>query len=125
MNVVAQPAPCALSPRDKKAQARVVGDDLVQHYGKRKFYTVDQVKESNSRRGINLDVACWSHAMFNSHDDFDRLHSGVPEGCDYAEMKSQMLRAVSTDDSASWFDWDLPWLEFPDLDFSLFDFLNL
>ena len=40
-------------------------------------------------------------------------------------MKSEMLRAVATDHSAAWFDWDLSWLEFPDLDFSLFDFFDL
>ena len=125
MSAVPLPAPCAMSPRDKNAQARLVGDDLVQHYGKRKFYTVEQVKEANRRKGISLDVACWSHAMFNRHEDFDQLHSHVPEGCDYAAMKSEMLRAVATEDSDSWFDWDLSWLEFPDLDISLFDFLDL
>lgn len=125
MSAAAQPVPCAISPQDKQAQALAVGDDLVRHHGKRKFYTVEQVKESNRRRNIDIDVACWSHAMFNSHEDFDRLHSGVAEGCDYAAMKSEMLRAVATDHSATWFDWDLSWLEFPDLDFSLFDFFDL
>lgn len=125
MSSATQPAPCAMSPRDKKTQARLVGDDLVQHYGQRKFYTVEQVKEANRRKRIDIDVACWSHAMFNRHEDFDQLHAHVAEGCDYATMKSGMLRAVSTDESGSWFDWDLSWLEFPDLDFSLFDFLDL
>jgi hypothetical protein len=125
MNAVVQPAPCAMSPRDKKAQAKAVGEDLVRHYGKQKFYTVQQVRESNRRKNIDIDVACWSHAMFNSHSDFDRLHAASGESCDYAEMKSQMLHAVATEDSGSWFDWDLSWLEFPDLDLSIFDFFDL
>ncbi len=125
MSTVVQQAPCAISPLDKKAQARLVGDDLLQHYGERKFYTVEQVKEANRRKRIDIDVACWSHAMFNLHEDFDQLHAHVPEGCDYAAMKSEMLRAVATDDSGSWFDWNLSWLEFPHLDISLFDFLDL
>ena len=125
MSAVARPDPCAMSPRDKKAQAQAVGQDLVRHYGKRKFYTVEQVKESNRRREINIDVACWSHAMFNSHEDFDHLHSAVAEGCDFASMKAQMLRAVATEESSGWFDWDLSWLEFQDLNFSLFDSLDL
>jgi hypothetical protein len=125
MNSVVQPAPCAISPSNKRAQGRKVGEDLVRHYGKRKFYTVEQVKESNRRNGINIDVACWSHAMFNSHSDFDRFHAAAGEACDYVGMKAQMLRAVATEDSGSWFDWDLSWLEFPDLDFSLFDFFDL
>lgn len=125
MNTIAQPAPCAISPKDKKAQAQAVGEDLVRHYGKRKFYTVEQVRESNRRRKVDIDVACWSHAMFNSHEEFDRLHSGIAEGCNYAAMKSDMLRAVATNGSGGWFNWDMSWLDFPDLDFSLFNFLDL
>lgn len=52
MSQVVQPAPCAISPKDKKAQAKRVGDDLVRHHGKRKFYTVDQVRDANRRNGI-------------------------------------------------------------------------
>ena len=116
--------PCATSPRDKKEQAKRVGDDLVRHHGKRKFYTVDQVREANRRTGVALDAACWSHAMFNSREDFDRLHAAAGEACDYAAMKAQMLRAVASEPSAGWFDWDLSWLDFPDLDFSIFDFFD-
>lgn len=125
MSSVAQPVPCAISPVDKKAQAKRVGDDLVRHYGKRKFYTVEQVREANRRKAIGIDVACWSHAMFNSHSDFDRLHEAAGDACDYVAMKSQMLRAVATAESGTWFDWDLSWLEFPDLDISIFDFFDL
>ncbi|NIK44719.1 hypothetical protein FHY10_003055 [Xanthomonas arboricola] len=63
--------------------------------------------------------------MFNSHEEFDRLHSGIAEGCNYAAMKSDMLRAVATNGSGGWFNWDMSWLDFPYLDFSLFDFLDL
>ena len=125
MSAVAQPAPCAISPTDKKAQAKRVGDDLVRHYGKRKFYTVEQVREANRRKAIGIDVACWSHAMFNSHSDFDQLHAAAGDACDYFAMKSQMLRAVATEESGNWFDWDLSWLDFPDLDISIFDFFDL
>ena len=125
MDAVAQPAPCVISPADKKAQAKRVGDDLVRHYGKRKFYTVEQVREANRRKAIGIDVACWSHAMFNSHSDFDQFHAAAGDACDYVAMKSQMLRAVATEESGSWFDGDLSWLEFPDLDISIFDFFDL
>jgi len=39
-------------------------------------------------------------------------------------MKSDMLSSVSNVTDSSWFDLDLSWLEFPDIDFSLFDFLD-
>ena len=121
---IIQAAPCAMSPRDKKAQAKRVGDDLVQHHGKRKFYSVEQVRAANQRCGIPLDVACWSHAMFNTHHDFDRMHSAAGEACDYLAMKREMLESLSIGTPSSWFDFDLSWLEFPDIDWSSFDFFD-
>lgn len=121
MNIPAV-VPCAISPADKRSQAKRVGDELVRKHGKRKFYTVQQVKDANQRAGVNFDAACWSHAMFNTHAEFDRMHSDLGGSCDYAAMKAQMLEAVAADTSSStWFDWDLSWLEYPDIDFSIFD----
>jgi hypothetical protein len=40
-------------------------------------------------------------------------------------MKAEMLSSVSDATDTSWFDFDLSWLEFPDIDFSLFDFLDV
>ncbi|WP_303746812.1 DUF6559 family protein [Stenotrophomonas pigmentata] len=117
-------APCAIAPEDKRRQAQLVGDDLLRHYGKRNFYSVQQVRDANRRNKIDLDLACWSHALFNTHSDFDQLHAASGEACDYAAMKAEMLRSMATDSSASWFDFDLSWLEFPDLDISLFDFFD-
>ncbi|HEX7992081.1 MAG TPA: hypothetical protein VF513_18170 [Stenotrophomonas sp.] len=117
-------APCAIAPEDKRRQAQLVGDDLLHHYGKRNFYSVQQVRDANRRNKIDLDLACWSHALFNTHSDFDQLHAASGEACDYPAMKAEMLRSMATDSSASWFDFDLSWLEFPDLDISLFDFFD-
>lgn len=119
-----QAAPCAISPRDKQAQAKRVGDDLVQHHGKRKFYSVEQVRAANLRCNIPLDVACWSHALFNAHYDFDRIHHAAGEACDYLAMKKEMLGSLSIGKPTTWFDFDLSWLEFPDIDWSIFDFFD-
>ena len=85
---------------------------------------MQQVRDANRRSKINIDLECWSHALFNTHSDFDQLHAASGEACDYAAMKAEMLRSMATDSSASWFDFDLSWLEFPDLDISLFDFFD-
>lgn len=124
MNQIVQSAPCAISPVDKQRQAKVVGDDLVRHHGKRKFYSVSQVKAANERCSIQPDYACWSHALFNTHFDFDRIHAQLGETCDYLSMKRAMLESVSISDASSWFDFDLSWLDFPDIDWSIFDFLD-
>ncbi len=124
------PPPCAIRPLQARRQIQAVGDDLVRHHGKRRFYTVEQVRAANRRQGIGLDVGCWSHAFFNSHADFDRLHAGQGAACDYAGMKSELAEALTSADASppsSWldFDWDLSWLELPDLDWSIFDFFDL
>jgi hypothetical protein len=118
---------CRISPADRRAQTRLVGNDLLKNYGRKQYYSVQEVKQSNLRQKIDLDFACWSHAMFNSHTDFDNYHALIGEACDYVAMKSEMLSSVSTSsNAAAWFDFDfdLSWLEFPDIDLSLFDFLD-
>lgn len=116
---------CAISPADRRRQVQVVGNDLVRHHGKKPYYSVRQVKDANRRQKIDLDVACWSHATFNTHQDFDDYHRSIGESCDYAAMKSEMLSSVSTATDASWFDVDLSWLEFPDIDWSIFDLFDV
>ena len=124
MNNMTPKAPCAISPADKRRQAKLVGDDLLSHHGKRKFYSVNQVRDANRRCNIQPDYVCWSHALFNTHFDFDRLHDDLGEACDYVSMKKEMLESLSASDVSGWFDFDLSWLEFPDIDLSIFDFFD-
>ncbi|PUE06719.1 hypothetical protein B9Z51_12270 [Limnohabitans sp. T6-5] len=115
---------CAISPADRRQQVRKIGNDLLQNYGKKQYYTIEEVKAANHRNKVDFDFVCWSYAAFNSHKDFDDYHRSVGESCDYVSMKSDMLSSVSNVTDTSWFDFDLSWLEFPDIDFSLFDFLD-
>jgi hypothetical protein len=120
---------CAMAPADRRKQIQAVGNDLVKHHGKKKFYTVDEVKAANRRQRIDYDVGCWSHAFFNTHADFDAYHAELGEPCDYAEMKRELLTSVMTNPEPSsvfdlGFDFDLSWLELPDIDWSIFDFLD-
>lgn len=116
---------CAIPPADRRQQARRVGNDLVKHYGKKPYYTLLEVRNANRRQGIDIDVVCWSYALFTAHSDFDSYHRSLGETCDYAAIKGEMLAAVGGAGSdASVFDLDLSWLEFPDLDWSLFDVLD-
>lgn len=124
------PPRCGARPLQARRQIQKVGDDLVRHHGKQRFYSVRQVREANQRQGIDFDLGCWSHAFFNSHADFDQLHAGAVASCDYAGMKAELTAALSAGGGgadSSWFDvdWDLSWLELPDLDWPLFDFFDL
>lgn len=117
-------AACSIAPADMRKQVRMVGNDLLKNFGKRYQYSVHQVREANKRQGVGVDVACWSHAFFNSHSEFDRYHQTLGETCDYGAMKRELLESVSIHHEASWFDVDLSWLELPDIDLSIFDFLD-
>jgi len=105
---------CAISPADKRALATLVGDDLLRHYGKQPYYTVDEVSEARRRQGVDLDLGCWAHALFNSPADFARQHRELGEACDYVSMHRAMLEALSEPGSAgaeagSWL--DLSWVD--------------
>jgi hypothetical protein len=116
--------PCSIKPIDKKKQITTVGNDLVSHYGKKKFYSIEEVKDANKRQGVIPDFACLPHAFFNSHQDFDQYHSSIGEDCDYATMKADVIQSISkstSDISLFNFNFDMSWLEFPDIDLSLFD----
>jgi len=118
---------CAIKPEDRKKQVRLVGKDLIKNYGKKSFYTVQEVKNANRRQGINYDVACWSHAFFNSHSDFDEYHRRIGESCDYIGMKQAMAESISSSAGAdSWFDFnfDLSWMELPSVEWSVFDLFD-
>lgn len=116
---------CAIAPQDRRDQVRRVGDDLVRHHGKKDFYSVQEVKDANHRCKISPDFSCWSHATFNTHSDFDTYHQSIGEQCDYGAMKLEMLSSVSNDPDTSLFDIDLSWLEFPNVDWSIFDFFDI
>lgn len=116
---------CSISPADRRHQTRIVGTDLLQNYGRKQFYSVEEVKAANRRQNVSADFGCWSHATFNSHSDFDAYHQSIGESCDYISMKGEMLSSVSTATDSSWFDIDLSWLEFPEIDLSIFDFFDL
>lgn len=116
---------CAISPANRQDQVKRVGDDLVKHHGKKYFYSVEEVKASNKRCNISPDFGCWSHATFNTHADFDSYHQSIGEQCDYVSMKAEMLSSVSISGDTSLFDIELSWLEFPDIDWSVFDFMDI
>ncbi len=116
---------CAITPADKRRQAKLVGEDLVKNYGKKRYYTPLEIRNANRHGGIPIDVVCWSYAIYASMVDFDAHHQKLGETCDYAAMKTEMLSSIGGNvDVASVTDTDLSWLEVPSVDWSLFDFLD-
>lgn len=118
------PASCATPPKDKKAYAEAVGRQLVKEYGKKKFYSVSEVQNA-AKTLKSVDWVCWGMCLYVSPSEFKEYHESIGEVCNYSEMKSEMATAVTGVTSDSWFDADLSWLEWPEIDvshvFKIFD----
>lgn len=117
---------CALPPADKKAYGKSVGEELVKTFGKKKYYSPEQVKKASSQTKYDIDWHCWAMCLYTSPSDFDAYHRSIGGSCNYADMKSEMTSALTDGASDSWFDIDLSWLEWPDFDLSsVFDFIDI
>ena len=113
---------CHLAPRDKKALIGAVGEELVRRHGKRKYYRPAQVRAATEARGYPIDYVCWAHSIFLTPEDFTAVHEAAGEVCVQAAMKAEVLTDLAAGGSFSFFDLDLSWLEWPDIDLSgLFD----
>jgi hypothetical protein len=114
-----------LRATDKKAYVKSVGEILVKEHGKKKFYTPKQVKKASSNSKYDIDLVCWAMCLYSSPSDFKTYHESIGETCDYAAMKSEMTAVLTDGASDDWFDIDLSWLEWPEIDLSsIFDFLD-
>lgn len=104
-----------------------VGNDLLKKHGKKRFYTPAQVQSSCKDLNIAIDWHCWAMCFFTDRSAFELFHESIGENCDYTSMKSSMVSAITDGASDSWtdFDFDLSWIELPDIDFSdFFDFFD-
>jgi len=115
----------SLAPEDMRDFGRAIGHDLLEHHGKQDYYTVDQVNSSAKRQGYAPDWSCWAMSGFVEPAEFIAYHADIGETCDLPSMKSQLVEAITDGASSSWFDADLSWLDWPDIDPSvIFDFLD-
>jgi hypothetical protein len=117
---------CAISPVDKRAYGKAVGDELLRLHGKKRYYSVRQTRSASDGLGFPVDWSCWAMSLYTSPGEFARHHAALGETCDYAGMKAEMFSAMTDGASRSWFSFDMSWLEWPDIDFSsIFDFFDV
>jgi len=109
---------CAINTPEKQALGKTVGDDLLQHHGKKRYYRTEEVREAVKRSYYPMDWSCWAYCLFTSPEDFSRYHESIGEPCDYGKMKAEMVSAMTDGASTSWFDAHMSWLEWPDVDLS-------
>jgi len=86
---------CALAPTEKKVLTEKVGEALVRKNGKKKTYTVDEVKAAARGANIPFDWDCWALSLYCDRGDFDAYHRSIGEICNFDFMHGKMLEAVS------------------------------
>lgn len=113
---------CTPAPVNKKEYITDIGKILVKDYGKKKYYQPKEVKKAHrkSRWHDGVDFSCWGMSTFTSHADFDNYHQQTGEVCDYAEMKTEMLKGLSLTTGSeifesSDFNIDASWLDFGEI----------
>ncbi|MFA9480372.1 hypothetical protein ACERK3_19040 [Phycisphaerales bacterium AB-hyl4] len=115
-----------MQPADKKALISDVGEKLVRRHGKQKHYKPAQVRRAALDAGYIVDVHCWAYCFFCSAADFLTWHQARGETCDYAAMKVELARDLAGETGSFWFDVDLSWLDWPDVDLSsIFDWFDV
>jgi hypothetical protein len=109
---------CALPVKDKKKLGAKVGNTLVKDYGKKKYYSVSEIKDAMKKNSYSIDYYCWGYSLYLPPDVFHEHHEKIGQVCDYESMRSEMVSAITDGSSGSWFDVDLSWFEWPDFDIS-------
>jgi uncharacterized protein DUF6559 len=69
---------------------RKLGPSLVKRYGRERYYTVNQVRVTVEKLGLNTDYICYAFADFCSREDFDAHHASTGEACDWAAMREEL-----------------------------------
>ena len=116
----------ALSPSEKKAYGKEVGEILVRDYGRKQYYSSTQVNTASRKSSRDIDWHCWAMCLYTSPTEFKSYHDSIGEICDYSAMKSEMTSALTDGASDNWFDFELSWLEWPDIELpSIFDFFDV
>ena len=88
--------PCHVSPPDKKKFLSDVGQNLVEHHGKKKYYSQKEVQDSCRHRNYrDVDWHCWAFCIYTSPETFEDIHRESGESCNYTEMKSEALSDLS------------------------------
>lgn len=88
---------CALTSADKRLVARRVGRDLIKHYGKKRCYTIPEVRKAAQRQELSIDWYCWAYALYTDPVAFDAYHRQIGESCEYVAMHQSMMEVVGGD----------------------------
>lgn len=73
-----------------RSYVRRLGPQLVRRFGKRRFYTPQQVRTAVRGGGFSEDDICYAYSMFCSLEDFNAYHAEAGEPGNYDEMRAEV-----------------------------------
>jgi hypothetical protein len=86
--------------RKIKKYAKNLPQDLKENYAYQKHYSKEQVDASLKRKrlvgggGVAVTDNCYAYAMFCSPEEFNDIHEGTGETCDYESMRSDVSDTI-------------------------------
>lgn len=75
-----------------RSYVRRLGPELVRRFGKRRYYTPEQVRKAVRGGRFNEDDICYAYSMFCSREDYDSFHAELGETGDYDAMRGEVGR---------------------------------
>ena len=75
-----------------RSYRRKLGPALLRRYGRQRHYSVNQVRVTAEKLGLNLDYVCYGIAGFCGEQAFNEYHVGIGEACNYEHMREEVAR---------------------------------
>ena len=121
------PMPTLLeAPVDKRAFGKAIGDELLRVHGKQRFYSLRDIRAAARAKGFPPGLDPWAFALFASPESYQTYRASTRDARPYDELKEAMFDVMTEGASHDWFNIDMSWLEWPDIDlsgiFCFFDF---
>ena len=76
-----------------RSYVRRLGPELVRRFGKKRYYTPEQVPAAVRRGGFSEADICYAYSMFCSREAFNEHHAQVGETCNFDAMRAEVAES--------------------------------
>ena len=75
-----------------RSYVRRLSYDLLRRFGKKRFYSIEQVTQAVQRGKFAGDFMAYAHAAFCTERDFDGHYQSVRHSCSYRDLRRTIAR---------------------------------
>jgi hypothetical protein len=69
-----------------------LSQELLDRFGKKSYYSLDEVTQACCRGGLPTDFVAYAHAIFCSRSDFDAYYGPLRAACTYDRLRMVVSR---------------------------------